>query len=150
MVSSGFDDVWAQVGKVEIALMQKKHVNVFQIPPVSSAQGHRSEDWRGKQMWTGKCQVMHEPGKCCKIQLVNEDDSIFAQSVLTDGSTYDTHVQRAYDSTRAYSLLLTSDTGQKAMIGMMFPERNDSFDFIQALDEFKKVYRIDKGLDKDF
>ena len=36
------------------------------------------------------------------------------------------------------------------MIGMMFPERNDSFDFIQALDEFKKAYRIDKGLDKEF
>ena len=36
------------------------------------------------------------------------------------------------------------------MIGMMFPERNDSFDFIQALDEFKKVYRLDKGLDKEY
>ena len=59
-------------------------------------------------------------------------------------------MQRAYDSTRAYSVLLTSDTGQKAMIGMMFPERNDSFDFIQALDEFKKVYRLDKGLDKEY
>ena len=37
MVESGFDDVWAQVGKMEIALMTKKQVNVFQIPPMSSA-----------------------------------------------------------------------------------------------------------------
>ena len=101
-------------------------------------------------MWTGKCQVMHEPGKSCKIQLVNEDETIFAQTILTDGKTYDTHIQRAYDSTRAYSLMLTSDTGQKAMVGIMFPERNDSFDFIQALDEFKKAWRIENGLDKEF
>ena len=36
------------------------------------------------------------------------------------------------------------------MVGIMFPERNDSFDFIHALDEFKKQYRIENGLDKDF
>ena len=29
MVESGFDAVWAQVGKIEVALMQKKQVNVF-------------------------------------------------------------------------------------------------------------------------
>ena len=31
---------------------------------------------------------------------------------------------------------------------MIFPERNDSFDFLQAIDEYKKAYRIDKGIDK--
>ncbi len=29
----------------------------------------------------------------------------------------------------------------------MFTERNDSFDFIAGLEEFKKTYRIEKGLD---
>ena len=46
--------------------------------------------------------------------------------------------------------MLTSDTGQKAMVGIMFPERNDSFDFLNALDEFKKAYRIEKGVEKEF
>ena len=46
--------------------------------------------------------------------------------------------------------MLTSDSGQKAMVGIMFPERNDSFDFIQALDEFRKAWRIENGLDKEF
>ena len=32
----------------------------------------------------------------------------------------------------------------------MFPERNDSFDFINALDNFKKAYRVEKGLDSNF
>lgn len=93
---------------------------------------------------------MHELNTCCKIQLVNEDESMFAQSTITDGSTYDTHVTRAYDSSRAFSLMLVSDQGQKATVGIMFPDRNDSFDFIQALDNFKKAYRVEKGLDSNF
>ena len=101
-------------------------------------------------MWTGKCQVMHELNTCCKIMLVNEDESLFAQSTITDGSTYDTHVTRAYDSSRAFALVLVSDSGQKATVGIMFPDRNDSFDFIQALDNFKKAYRVEKGLDSNF
>ena len=83
----------------------------------------------------------------CKVQLVNEDNSMFAQSVITDGNDYETHILRAYDSTRAYSLVLISDSGQKASVGIMFTERNDSFDFIAGLEEFKKTYRIEKGLD---
>ena len=139
-------DIW-NAGAIEVALMQKKQVNVFQIPPAASAQGHCSADWRGKQIWTGKCQVMHELHKCCKIQLINEDETMFAQSKITDGSTYDTHITRAYDSSRAFALVLVSDEGQRATVGLMFPERNDSFDFIQALDNFKKAYRVEKGLD---
>ena len=75
---------------------------------------------------------------------------MFAESVVRDGSTYETHVQRAYDSTRAYSLLLISESGQRANVGLIFPERNDSFDFIQGLDEFKRAYRVEKGLDRSY
>ena len=31
------------------------------------------------------------------------------------------------------------------MVGVGFPERNDSFDFIAGLDDFKKQYKIAKG-----
>ena len=31
---------------------------------------------------------------------------------------------------------------------MIFPERNDSFDFLHAIEEYRKAYRIEKGLDK--
>jgi len=43
-------------------------------------------------------------------------------------------------------LVLQSDNGQKAMIGIGFPERNDSFDFIAGLEDFKKQLRIAKGV----
>lgn len=51
----GTDDAWAQVSKVEVSLMNKRRVNVFNCPPPSSAMGHNTEDWRGKQIWTGMC-----------------------------------------------------------------------------------------------
>ncbi len=73
----------------------------------------------------------------CKIQLVNEDGTLFAQSVLKE-ENYDQYVQRCFDSSRYFAILLTSDNGQKALIGAGFPDRNDSFDFVAALDEFRK------------
>jgi hypothetical protein len=33
---------------IEITLMNKRPVNLFQIPPIASASGHKAEDWRGK------------------------------------------------------------------------------------------------------
>ena len=56
-------------------------------------------------------------------------------------------MQRTVDSSRFFALLLVNEkTGQRANIGLQFPERNDSFDFVQALDQFKKYYREDKGI----
>ena len=53
---------------------------------------------------------MLEDSKRCKIQLVNEDTTLFAQSVLTD-ENWETFVQRCYDSSRFFALLLVSDNG---------------------------------------
>ena len=117
--------------------MTKRPVNVFQVPPIASAKGHKAEDWRGKQIWTGLCRVMMENSNRCKVQLINEDNTIFAQSIFND-ENYDPYVQRCFDSSRFFAILLTSDNGQKAMVGIGFPERNDSFDFISGLDDFKK------------
>lgn len=58
---------------------------------------------------------------------------------------YDSIVQRCFDSTRFFALLLTSDNGQKAMVGIGFPERNDSFDFVAGLNDFRKQLRIANG-----
>ena len=80
----------------------------------------------------------------CKVQLINEDSTLFAQAVITE-ENYDPIVQRCYDSSRFFALVLISETGQKAMIGVGFPERNDSFDFIAGLDDFRKQLKIIKG-----
>lgn len=82
----------------------------------------------------------------CKVQLVNEDNTLFAQSVFND-ENYDPFVQRCFDSSRFFALLLTHENGQKALVGVGFPERNDSFDLIAALDDFRKQSRVAKGLE---
>ena len=33
---------------IEMTLMTKRDVNVFNVPPMTSAKGHCAEDWRGK------------------------------------------------------------------------------------------------------
>ena len=40
----------------------------------------------------GNLQVIMKDNKVCRIQLVNEDNSIFAQSVLTNGTSYESQV----------------------------------------------------------
>ena len=71
---------------------------------------------------------------------------MFAQSIIKDDK-WENFVQRTVDSSRFFALLLVNEkTGQRANIGLQFPERNDSFDFVQALDQFKKYYREDKGI----
>ena len=58
-------------------------------------------------------------------------------------------MQRCIDSSRFFAILLINEqTGQKANIGVQFTERNDSFDFVGALDKFRNYFRNAKGLDK--
>ena len=66
----------------EMTLMNKRVTNAFQIPPVSSHMGHKAEDWRGKQMWTGHTKVTMEGSSVCKIQMLNDDGTVFAQTTL--------------------------------------------------------------------
>ena len=95
----------------------------------------------------GNCTLLLENSVKCRIQFLNETDkSLFAESVLEDGTAYDNLITRAYDSTRAFAITLISATGQKAPVGVLFPERNDSFDFQAALDEFTRSYKAEKGL----
>ena len=134
--------------EIEMTLMSKRPCNVFQIPPISSAAGHRAEDWRGKQMWRGFCKITMVDASRCKIIFVNEDGTSFAQSSFSSDN-YDATVQRCVDSSRFFAVLLVNEqTGQKANIGVQFPERNDSFDFVGGLDQFVKHYRIERGLEK--
>lgn len=91
--SNSLMDLLSKEDIIEMTLMNKRTVNVFQIPPIASAKGHKAEDWRGKQIWTGFCRIMLESNtNKCKVQLVNEDNTLFAQAVITDGENYDSVV----------------------------------------------------------
>mmetsp|Transcript_21740 Transcript_21740/g.33557 ORF Transcript_21740/g.33557 Transcript_21740/m.33557 type:complete len:171 (+) Transcript_21740:112-624(+) len=98
-------------------------------------------------MWTGNCRIWMEGKDKCKIELVNEDGTLFAASAFKD-LNYDKYVQRCVDSSRFFALVLVNEnTSQKAMVGVHFPERNDSFDFIQAMNDYVKHSKIANGTD---
>ena len=80
------------------------------------------------------------------IQLVNEDKSIFAECKIEE--SYDKKIDRCYDSTRFFAILIENDQGQKANIGLGFTDRNDAFDFISSLDDYSKQVRREKGVDQ--
>ena len=87
-----------------------------------------------------------EGSEKCKIQLINADNTTFAESIITTDN-YEPYVQPCIDSSRFFAILLVNpQTGQKANVGIQFPERNDSFDFKGALEKFKTYYRTDKGI----
>ena len=87
--------------------MNKRACNVFQVPPITSAAGHKAEDWRGKQMWTGFCKVMMKGAETCKILLVNEDNSVFAESAFKN-ENWEQYIQRCVDSSRFFAVLLVN------------------------------------------
>ena len=43
--------------------------------------------------------------------------------------------------------MLYNENGQKALVGIGFTERNDSFDFNAGLEDYRKALRSEKGLD---
>ena len=128
-----------------ITLLTPRDCNAFQIPPAASSRGHKADDWRGKQIWKGQIQVINKGNKCI-IQLMNDDKTSFAETVIEE--TYDKKIDRWYDSTRFFAILIENSSGQKANIGIGFTERNDAFDFISSLDDYTKEVRLSKGIDK--
>jgi hypothetical protein len=60
-----FDEVDESIERV-LALVAECHV--YKIPPRSSAQGHRANDWNGHHLWTGRCRVCAK-GSTCEIKL---------------------------------------------------------------------------------
>ena len=133
----------------KVTLLTPRGCNAFQIPPPATSRGHKAEDWKGKQIWKGQIQIIHvTKGDKNKwvIQLVNDDKTTFAESTVID--SYDKKIDRWYDSTRFFAILIENEKGQKANIGLGFTDRNDAFDFISWLDDYVRQLNRSKGVEK--
>ncbi|GAA5900945.1 hypothetical protein JCM5296_004936 [Sporobolomyces johnsonii] len=121
-------------------------VYVYQIPPRQSNAGYRAAEWgeMTEPMWRGRLRVMEKgsdvPTKCF-INLEDKDSGeLFAQSPYQPTKA-NPHggCEAVLDSSRYFVLtVVDAQSGQKAYVGMGFPERTESFDFNVALQDWTK------------
>jgi len=118
----------------EYVIIQKPGVKIYSIPPMTSNKGHYLDSWKNK-INEVNLKVMGK-GHQCIIYLVNYDGTPFASSPVPEN--YEHGVVRCEDSSRGYALKLVDPSGKTAWVGAVFAERNHSFDFIAALQDFAK------------
>jgi len=75
-------------------------------------------------------------GHRCTVYLQNYDGSLFAAASIPEN--YEQAVVKCADSSRGYALRLQDPSGKTAWVGVVFTERNDSFDFNACFQDFEK------------
>jgi adaptin ear-binding coat-associated protein 1/2 len=139
--------------EIEYPLFSNSNGMVFKIPPMSTTHGHRAEDWRGKCCWQGLITITENRGKS-KVSMINPDKTVWGSGYV--GQDYLEHIERCFDSSRFFAVKIVNENGQAAVLGIGFPDRNISFDFINAFKQFQeetislKNPRKAKELEHDF
>jgi len=127
----------------EFTLFNKRQSKAYQIVPAVSAAGHNAQEWK-ESIWIGRCRVVGK-GTTLSIRLQDAStDDLFAECSIPNGD-HEKYVERCVDSSRYFVLKITNGP-QHAFIGFGFSDRNDAFDFVAALDDFRKRY-IEPGTD---
>ncbi|CAE7771272.1 NECAP1 [Symbiodinium microadriaticum] len=124
----------------EYVLFNKRDAKVYQVPPATSATGHRAADWK-EAIWRGNVRIVAH-GKTMTIRLLDTgSETLFAQCVIPNGE-YEQYVERVVDSSR-YWVLKIVNGARHAFIGFGFSDRGDAFDFNACLADFKATW-VDK------
>lgn len=123
--------------ELEYVLLNKREVFVYQIPPASSAQGHKADEWKNC-IWRGRIQIKGR-GKHLAVELLDPTSGdLFARCDIPNGE-HEKFVQRTVDSSR-YFVLKISNQNRHTFIGIGFEDRNDAFDFNCQLADFKHTF----------
>lgn len=134
----------------ESVLWVGRECYVYRLPPRTSSAGYKAAEWGDMEafLWKGRIRIL-EIGKDsvpsnltkCFVRLEDSDTGeLFANCPYgTDGKA----VEPVLDSSRYYVIRVEdSSTGQRAFLGMGFPDRSDSFDFNVALQDWTKRQRV--------
>ncbi|EGG04886.1 uncharacterized protein MELLADRAFT_116967 [Melampsora larici-populina 98AG31] len=126
----------------ESVLWVARECYVYRLPPRTSTAGYKAADWGDMEafLWKGRLRIIEKgtenPTKCF-IRLEDLDTGdLFANCPYSlDGKS----VEPVLDSSRYYVIRVEdSSSGQRAFLGMGFPERSDSFDFNVTLQDWTK------------
>ncbi|KAF1777239.1 NECAP-1, N-terminal [Phytophthora cactorum] len=139
--------------EVQRVLATINQVFVFQIPPQTSAAGHRADSWPSTPAWTGRLQVS-SVGEDAVIELKDPNTgALFAACPIKAGGP--SAIQKVVDSSRYFVLRAVDRVsapytvnsflpGRHAFIGIAFNNRSDAFDFNVAIDDFNKELKREK------
>lgn len=126
-----------------------KEVDLYVIPPRTSAGGYKSGDWRvDKRIFTGRLKVV---AKGPNLDVLLEDPStseVFAVCPVPRGQRH-VAVEAATDSSRNFVLRVEdSETKRHAFLGLSFSERSQAFDFNVALTDHEKYLQREEAATK--
>ncbi|EHA52133.1 hypothetical protein MCOR27_000371 [Pyricularia oryzae] len=128
-------------------------VHVYNIPPLASNKGYMAATWTEdpkRHIFTARLRAIEtavpQAGGEDKVKtdIVLEDSStgqLFAAAPYTSAAV----VEPTLDSSRFFAVRVQDPAGRKAILGVGFEERSESFDFGVALQEARKAL----GLDQD-
>jgi len=132
-----FNAVWYSID-YEQTLCVINTVFVFRIPPRTSSEGYKAENW-GEPLWTGRCKVI-AIGEKCEVRLEDPaTEKRFATCNVNTTEEGPQAIERVLDSSRYFVLRIEDkQKGRHAFIGIGFSERSDAFDFNVALQDHQK------------
>ncbi len=128
-------------------------VHVYNIPPLTSTKGYTAGTWTDdpkRHIFTARLRLVETA-----VPLPSGEDKVKVDVVLEDGSsgqlfaaapyTSPDVVESALDSSRFFALRVQDGAGRKAILGIGFEERPESFDFGVALQEARRTLGLDQG-----
>lgn len=133
-------------------------VHVYNIPPLTTTKGYHAASWTAdsnkRLIFTARLRIVETAvpyadgsGESLSTDILLEDPTsgqLFAAAPYTDVGA----VEAAIDSSRFFAVRVVGDGGRKAVLGIGFEDRSEAMDFRIALQEVRKVQRIDGGAAK--
>jgi len=114
LLKSGFGLNNSQEENLEILKLTKDDAHVYKLPPMSSSDGHTTDEFKDL-MFRGKMK-MYVKGPLVVIYFLNENNTVFLVSFVDEN--IDKYVTRARDSTRYFSLRGMNDKGEAGYYGL--------------------------------
>lgn len=127
---------------LEILKLKKDDAHIFQLPPMTSSNGHVASDFQ-ELIFRGRMKITIK-GEFVLIYFLNENNSIFLVSIVDEN--IDRYVVKVRDSTRYFSIKAINEKGLPSWVGLAFKQRNDAFDFYTTLIEFREKLQFENNL----
>jgi len=99
---------------LEILKLTKDDAHVYKMPPMSSAEGHTTDEFKDL-VFRGKMKIFIK-GNFVIIYFLNENNTVFLVSFVDEN--IDKYVTRARDSTRYFSFRAMNEKGEAGIYGL--------------------------------